>query len=171
MQKKSNRLEREFRYCLRRCGKLTHCEHRLLSFVASYEYGCLLTYEEMVPMLAMSERTIERTVASLKKLGLIEVEYRIYKKTKLQIVEASIQAKFSITATHGGTVNRQPSTHEPPPVSAITATHGGTNTERELERELESVSFSGKQKEGKEGWGNVATINSILANSRFGKKN
>lgn len=147
MSKKENRLEREMRYCLRRCKLLNHCEYRLLSFIATFEYGCFLTYDKIADDNQMSERTVRRTIASLKNLGLIEIEYRAYKKTKIQLVEASIQKEFSDRpATHGLSVTGHIQHTDRPPMAASPATHGLTNTERDLERKLER-SFQHPQKE------------------------
>jgi hypothetical protein len=178
MKKNKDRLNREFRYCLRQCPALNDAERSLLSFVSSFSYGCAIPYEEICQHLSWSVSKLKRTVDSLEQKKLIEVKYRRYKQVTLLIAEASVQSAYAEKNSIKKSDDSSPMSHElrltGEPMIAHPWAHDSSPMsqpiERDIKRDIKEDHFFENKKEGKDGWGNVATINSILANSRFGKK-
>lgn len=139
----SERLDREFRYVLRRCPDLTHIEFRLLGFISTYTNGCNLPYEDIAPMVRMSLSTLSRAIKSLEKKKLIEKTYRAYKKVCLKIVCAAQQSAYADMSpmTYHDHVTHDRITCHPrqdhlSPMTSNTVTHDISNIERDLERDL-----------------------------------
>lgn len=138
----SERLDRELRHVLRRCPLLEDSEIRLLALVASYSKGCLLSYQEICKLTNWSRSKLIRTIRSLEKRRLIEVNYRTYKRTTIKIAPAWRQLEFVKT------YNVPPVTQESYPISEITIGHEGNHEmspmtqpilEREVERNIENT--------------------------------
>lgn len=145
----SDRSDRTFRYVLCRCSELNDAEVRLLGFVASYSLGCLLSYGDICKKINWSRGKLTRTIEALKRLGLIEITHRCYKRATIKIATAAFQSAFA--KQHDISLVR----HQSCLTSEIVMSHPRTHDvsparhsilEYELERKLESDLINQKVK-------------------------
>lgn len=134
----AKRMDHEFRYVLRRSNKLSDEEHRFLSFISTYQHGCLLSYDDICACTGWSRSKLKRVLVSLETKKLIEKTHRKYKKTTIKIADAITQKAFS-----DGSPMSQESWLTGEPMMAHRWTHDGSPMghpilEKELERKLKS---------------------------------
>ena len=137
----SDRLDREFRFVLRQCSKLSDAENRFMGLMGCYRHGCLLTYDELCSKTGWSRAKLKRTIKALEQYGLIEVTYRAFKKTTIMNVSARQQKAFA--DAHDGSPMSHQSWLTGEPMMAHPRTHDGSPmshsiNKRELQRKLKS---------------------------------
>lgn len=146
MKLKEQRTDREFRYVLRRCNRLSDSEHRFLSLIATYQHGSLMRQDEIAELCGWTDRKVRRVISSLKAKGLIEVGYRFYKKMKLRIVSAEKQKAFAQGSDRTPMSDQRPDTSVhmtghpcPDDRTPVSGPMLEFQLERKLERELSTI--------------------------------
>ncbi len=161
MNKRSERLDREFRYELRRCPALTDAESRFLGLLGSWSKGCFHTNDELCEITNWKRTKTKYVIKSLLLKGLIEVRYSQYKKLIIRIASAAVQKRFA--DLHNGRLTGQDfEAPQRPVMDAEETTHGRHNDQPIIEKELERKLETDIESEKNEYTYNAEKINNLL---------